>query len=67
MQSVSSRIWTGVAVFISYDDNHYTTGTSVGFYGVSTTVGYLMLNPFYTYILNTYDLVYLYFMANQPL
>ena len=27
MQSVSSRIWTRVAVFISYDDNHYTTGT----------------------------------------
>ena len=29
MQSVSSRIWTCVAVSISYDDNHYTTGTSV--------------------------------------
>ena len=28
MQSVSSRIWTRVAVFISYDDNRYTTGTS---------------------------------------
>ena len=28
MQSVSSRIWTRVAVCISYDDNHYTTGTS---------------------------------------
>ena len=27
-QSVSSRIWTRVAVSISYDDNHYTTGTS---------------------------------------
>ena len=26
MQSVSSRIWTRVAVSISYDDNHYTTG-----------------------------------------
>ena len=26
MQSVSSRIWTRVAVFISYDDNDYTTG-----------------------------------------
>ena len=25
MQSVSSRIWTRVAVFIFYDDNHYTT------------------------------------------
>ena len=28
MQSVSSRIWTRVAVLISYDDNHYSTGTS---------------------------------------
>ena len=29
MQSVSSRIWTRVAVSISYDDNDYTTGTGV--------------------------------------
>ena len=29
MQSVSSRIWTRAAVSISYDDNHYTTGTSI--------------------------------------
>ena len=29
MQSVSSRIWNRVAVFISYDDNNYTPGTSV--------------------------------------
>ena len=28
MQSASSRIWTRIAVSISYDDNHYTTGTS---------------------------------------
>ena len=28
MQSVSSRIWTRVAVSISCDGNHYTTGTS---------------------------------------
>ena len=28
MQSVSSRIWTRVAVSVSYDDNHYTTWTS---------------------------------------
>ena len=28
MQSVSSRIWSRVAVSISYDDNDYTTGTS---------------------------------------
>ena len=28
IQSVSSRIWTRVVVLISYDDTHYTTGTS---------------------------------------
>ena len=32
MQSVSSRIWTRVAVSISYDDNHCTTGTSCHYY-----------------------------------
>ena len=31
MQSVSSRIWTRAAVFISYDDNNYTTGTMIGY------------------------------------
>ena len=28
MQSASSGIWTRVAVSISYDDSHYTTGIS---------------------------------------
>ena len=33
MQLVSSRIWTRVAVCISYDGNHYTTPTSsIAFY-----------------------------------
>ena len=43
MQSVSSRIWTRVAVFISYDDNHYTWelyGTNPG--------GYIPQNNSYT-------------------
>ena len=31
----------------------------VGFYGISTIVGYLIPNPLYTYILNIYDLVWL--------
>ena len=31
----------------------------VGFYGISTIVGYLMPNSVYTYILNIYDLVWL--------
>ena len=39
----------------------------VGFYGISTIVGYLMPNLLYTYILNIYDLVGLGFMAYQPL
>ena len=39
----------------------------VGFYGISTIVGYLMPNPLYTYTLNIYDLVWLDFMAYQPL
>ena len=29
IQSVSSRIWTPVAVSISYVDNYYNTGTSI--------------------------------------
>ena len=39
----------------------------LGFYGISTIVGYLMPNPLYTYILDIYDLVWLGFMAYQPL
>ena len=39
----------------------------VGFYGISTIVGYLMPSAFYTYILNIYDLFWLGFMAYQPL
>ena len=36
MQSVSSRIWTRVAVSISYDDNHYTTGIFIAIAPKST-------------------------------
>ena len=32
MQSVSSRIWTRIAVHISYGDNDYTTGTSTNWW-----------------------------------
>ena len=39
----------------------------VGFYGISTILGYLMPNPVFTNILNIYDLVWLGFMAYQPL
>ena len=37
------------------------------FYGISTIVGYLIPNPFYINTLNTYDLIWLGFMAYQPL
>ena len=37
----------------------------VWFYGTSTIVGYLMPNPFDTYILNIYDLLWLGFVAYQ--
>ena len=39
MQSVSSRIWTRIAVFISYGDNDYTTGTSKLSNGEAPTLG----------------------------
>ena len=39
----------------------------VVFYGISNLVGYLKPNPIYTYISNIYDLVWLCFMAYQPL
>ena len=39
----------------------------VGFYGISTIIGYLMPYPIYTYISNIYDLVWFGFMAYQPL
>ena len=45
----------------------YTWFGWVGFYGISTIVDYLMPNPLYTYISNIYDLVWLGFMAYQPL
>ena len=54
------------AVSISYDDSHYTMGLD-GMYGPSNIVDYLMPNPLYTYILNIYDLVWLRFMAYQPI
>ena len=44
MQSVSSRIWTRVAVFISYDDNDYTTGTSKKVYILWSLVSKVFAN-----------------------
>ena len=39
----------------------------IWFYVITTTVNYLMPNHLCTYILNIYDLVWLGFMAYQPL
>ena len=39
----------------------------VGFYDISTIVGFLMPNPLYTSILNAYDLVGFGFMAYQTI
>ena len=55
------------AKFSSYIYIKYIGFGLVGFYGISSIVGYLMPNPLYTYILNIYDLVWLGFMAYQPL
>ena len=53
MQSVSSRIWTRVAVFISYEDNDYTTGI------ILNEPFYLQVTIFNTNILQSYDITYL--------
>ena len=45
----------------------YTGFGLLGIYAISTIEGYLMPNPLYPYILNIYDLVWLGFMAYQPL
>ena len=47
MQSVSSRIWTRIAVFISYGDNDYTTGTSI--VGMGLQLGLYTLKPAWHY------------------
>ena len=43
MQSVSSRIWTRIAVSISYDDNHYTLIYWLIFMTCQIVNGYLIL------------------------
>ena len=57
--------WFNTKSFL-YIYTKYIWFSLVGFYGISTIVGDLILNPFYTYILNIYDLVWLGFMAYQP-
>ena len=58
MQSVSSRIWTRVAVFISYDDNNYTTGTSIShmlFATFHNEHGTFFYAKFHSYVLTVYS------------
>ena len=62
-----NHCWLFNAKSPSYIYIRYTWFCSVGFYGISTIVDYLMPNPLYTYISNIYDLVWLGFMAYQPL
>ena len=52
MQSVSSRIWTHVAVSISYYDKHYTTDT------------YILLTNYYDHVPNQVELKYRIFLRN---
>ena len=51
MQSVSSRIWTRIAVSISYDDNHYTTGTSFDNHYTTGTSFYVFINTYLSYFI----------------
>ena len=61
MESVSSRIWTCVAVFIFYNDNHYTTGNLIEYLIVTyckptnvldiDLIVYLIMHSIVTYIL----------------
>ena len=55
------------AKFSLYKYIEYIWFGLVRFYGILTIVGYLMPNPLHTYVLNIYDLVWLGFMAYQPL
>ena len=47
MQSVSSKIWTHVAVSISYDDNDYTMGTSLNSYLYLAVIPQKITDHFY--------------------
>ena len=53
MQSVSSRIWTRIAVFISYGDNDYTTGTNslVTVLSAPITIGIMFCSFFFVFFL----------------
>ena len=56
MKSVSSSIWTRMAVSISYDDNHCITGTSISLSIKEDTLVYLFTGISTPYGLFTVDL-----------
>ena len=65
----SDRV-TNQYVVYKEQNNHSTLKVLVFFalvYGISTMVRYCMPNPFYTYLSNIYELVWLVFMAYQLL
>ena len=58
MQSFSSRIWTRVAMSISYDDNHYTTGINDSFIFKNQILN-ISINPNDSFF-HSFDIVSLY-------
>ena len=65
MQSVSSRIWTRIAVSISYDDNHYTTGTSFDVYQDTHLSSLAPLQGCSRYILQPQIYIYIYIYIDR--
>ena len=60
-RSLLERLFNAKILFNTYVFRYIWFGL-LGFYGITTIVGYLMPNPLYTYILNIYDLVWLGFL-----
>ena len=58
MQSVSSRIWTCVTVSISYNNNHYTTGTSSKEYIKQISLSNLDSEIKNVFNMNCYEMIY---------
>ena len=59
MHSVSSRIWTRIAVSISYGDNQYTTSTTIK----STLINQLRMINFCLDIIGPYLIIFLLILA----
>ena len=55
MQSASFRIWTHVAMSISYDDNYYTMGTTYIYIYIYIWVSWMMNRTFVPEHIQTYS------------